>query len=435
MLNFNADTGFSASEVAELRDEVAQSWKDAFRETGKPELNTEPETVAGQLIDSQVASIHQKDIELAFLAQQFNPLTASGIWQDALAKIYFLTRKGAINSKAVCTLKGLQGTVINAGAQIRSSYDQTLWTLQETVTIPDAGQIDAEFVCQSEGAITAGAGTLNQIVTTVPNWDTVTNDHAAVTGQLEENQSAFEARRYQSVALNSRGTVASVYARVAQVENVIACYVVDNKEGVPVVVDGYTLKPHSIYVSVIGGTDEAVARAIYNSLSAGCDYNGNTTIRVHDEYTKGSELVTFERPTELDIYIKVTIDHAENLPDQYEQTIKNALIANFYGNETLLIAGEPVLRVVMGTDLYSSRFLPSLLNAGIQTVLGVQLSLNNETWGSQVHIPIDRNPTLVDANISINVVTETPLDPENQGTEGAENTEQGDSSSEGTEEA
>ena len=101
MLQFNPNTGFSVSEISDIRDEVAQDWVEAFKEEGKPELNTDPETPQGQIIDSETAAVHQKDTELAFLAQMFNPQTASGRWQDALAKIYFLNRKPAINSSAV----------------------------------------------------------------------------------------------------------------------------------------------------------------------------------------------------------------------------------------------------------------------------------------------------------------------------------------------
>ena len=264
MLNFDSQTGFSVSETSDIRDEVAQDWVDAFKEQGRPDLNTDPETPQGQLIDSQTAAIHQKDVELAFLAQQFNPQTASGRWQDALAKIYFISRKPAINSTCVCTLPGINGTTVTAGALIRSSYDQTLWSLNKDTTIGADGTTTATFTCQSEGAIQAGVATLTQIVTTVPGWDAVTNATAAEVGQLVESQAAFEARRYQSVALNGRSTTTAVYARVAEVDSVIAAYVTDNKTNVNKTVDGYTLSPHSIYVAVIGGDDDDIAEAIYN---------------------------------------------------------------------------------------------------------------------------------------------------------------------------
>lgn len=402
MLDFDPKTGFSVSETSEIREEVAQDWVNAFKETGRPDLNTDPETPQGQLIDSQTAAIHQKDTELAFLANQFNPQTASGRWQDALAKIYFLSRKPAINSTAVCTLTGMNGTTVTAGALIRSSYDSTLWILNKDAVIGENGTVTAVFTCQTEGAIQAGAGTLTQIVTTTPGWDAVTNNLAAEVGQLAESQAAFENRRYQSVALNGRSTTAAVYARVADLKNVIATYVTDNKTNVNKSIDGYTLKPHSIYVAVIGGDNSDIAKAIYNSVSAGCDYNGNTTVNVTDENTNAVESVTFMRPSQLPLYVKVTIQDDGNLPDGYESIIKEAVYNNFYGLDTqTTINGDAILRVVMNTDIYASRFMPSILNAGISQLLRVELSQNNSTWGDFIHVPISAEPVLETGNIQI----------------------------------
>ena len=44
MLDFEPKTGFSVSETSEIREEVAQDWVNAFKETGRPDLNTDPET-------------------------------------------------------------------------------------------------------------------------------------------------------------------------------------------------------------------------------------------------------------------------------------------------------------------------------------------------------------------------------------------------------
>ena len=402
MLDFDPKTGFSVSETSAIREDVAQDWVNAFKETGRPDLNTDPETPQGQLIDSQTAAIHQKDTELAYLANQFNPQTASGRWQDALAKIYFLSRKPAINSTAVCTLTGITGTTVTAGALIRSSYDSTLWILNKDAVIGENGTVTAVFTCQTEGAVQAGAKTLTQIVTTVSGWDTVTNTQAAEVGQLAESQAAFESRRYQSVALNGRSTTAAVYARVADLKNVIATYVTDNKTNVNQTVDGYTLKPHSIYVAVIGGDNSDIAKAIYNSVSAGCDYNGNTTVNVTDENTNAVESVTFMRPSQLPLYVKVTIQDDGNLPDEYESIIKEAVYNNFYGLDAqTTINGDAILRAVMNTDLYASRFMPSILNVGISQLLRVELSKDNKTWGDFIHVPISSEPVLSNEHIQI----------------------------------
>lgn len=404
MLIFNEKTGFSVQEPQEVREEVAQSWINAFKSDDTPDINTAPETPQGQIIDAETLAITQKDAELAFLANMFNPKTARGIWQDALAEIYFIKRKKAVNSRCYCVLTGLKGTVIEKGSKIQSEADGTYWNLLEDVTIQNNGSVIALFECETEGAVIASPNTLNKIITTVAGWDTVNNIQAATVGTLEESQQAFEKRRYDSVALNSRGTTSSVYARVLQLDNVVGCYVVDNKTNVVKTIDDYDLKPHSIYVAVLGGSNQDIAEAIYKSLSAGCDYNGNTTIDVTDENTKSVESVTFMRPIQQNVYIKVNLFN-KDLPNDYEDLIKNAIINNFYGlDREVEIAGETLSRIIMHDDVYSSRFLPSILNANINSLLSVQVSLDNVVFSDFVHIQLDKEPVLIADNITINVI-------------------------------
>ena len=403
-LYFDADTGFSADSVSDVRTQVAAEWKSAFRKDGTPELNTAPETPAGQLVDSQTASIVQKDSELLYLANMLNPLKATGIFQDALAEIYFLQRKPAIASTAVIRCTGLAGTVIPVSAQVRSTADDTVWQNTEETKIGSDGTCECAFACQTAGPVAAGAGTLTRITTMVAGWDTATNENAATVGQNAETQGAFEARRYASVGLNSRGTSAAVYARVANTSGVVAAAVRENKTNVPIEIDGYFLKAHSIYVAVIGGKDEDIAEAIYKSCSAGCDYNGNTTVSVTDSYTGAVENVTFYRPPEYDLYVKVTLQGKDSLPDEYEATVRKAVYDNFYGESTATIAGEPILRVVMGTTVLASRFIPSVLNAGISQVVRIQVSTDGKTWGETVYVPITQNPVLTKAHIAVEVL-------------------------------
>lgn len=404
MLIFNEKTGFSVQEPQEVREEIAQSWINAFKSDDTPDINTAPETPQGQIIDAETLAITQKDAELAFLANMFNPKTARGIWQDALAEIYFIKRKKAVNSRCYCILTGLKGTVIEKGSKIQSSADGTYWNLLEDVTIQNNGSVIALFECESEGAVIASPNTLTKIITTVAGWDTVNNSQAATVGTLEESQQAFEKRRYDSVALNSRGTTSSVYARVLQLDNVVGCYVVDNKTNIVKTIDDYELKPHSIYIAVLGGSNQEIAEAIYKSLSAGCDYNGNTTIDVTDENTKSVESVTFMRPIQQNVYIKVNLFN-KDLPNDYEDLIKNAVINNFYGLDLEVeIAGETLSRIIMHDDVYSSRFLPSILNANINSLLSVQVSLDNVVFSDFVHIQLDKEPVLIADNITINVI-------------------------------
>lgn len=403
MIIFNSKTGFDVTEIDDLREQIASEWQEAFKEKDRPLLNTDPETPQGQIIDSQVATVNQKDSEVLYLAQQFDPRTAEGRFQNALAEIYFIKRKPAINSYAMCTINGRAGTQIDAGALIESEIDGTQWSLDQDVTIPAEETITAKFTCLTNGAISASSGTLTKIVTTVTGWDTVTNA-TAIVGSLEESQSAFEQRRKDSVSLNARSTVNAVYANVAQCDGVIAVYAVDNKKNISETIDNYTLTPHSVFVSVIGGENADIAKAIYNNLSAGCDYNGNTSVDITNEYSGAVETVKFYRPDVFNIFVKVQIQNSASLQNDYENIVKQAVYNNFYGLDSTKINNEPLLRLKMNDDLYSSRFTPSILNAGITNVLTVQLSLDGSEWVNNIHIPITANPTLDLNNIIIEVI-------------------------------
>lgn len=409
MLTFNPATGVSVSSVSDVRERVRQAFVDAFKQTDVGELDTTPESPAGQLIDSITAEIVQKDSEILYLANQFNPLTASGIWQEALGQIYFLERKAAVNSTAVCLCTGRVGTVIPALSQIASNVNDIKWTNSESATIGRDGTVEVTFTCVEKGAVSANANTLRQIVTVVPGWDSVNNESPATIGQTAEGQGAFEARRYESVALNSRSTEDAVYSRVGSLSDVLSVYFVQNRGDTSKVIDSITLTPHSAYTAVLGGDSEEIADAIYSTLGAGCDTVGNTTISVEDENSEALTDINFERPEEQKIAVQVTIRKNDLTTSDADQNIKEAVYNNFYGLDDLIIAGKPVLRAKMGDDIYSSRFYVSVLNVGITEILSIKVSASNATlnWLDLIHIPINKNPTL--ALEDIQVVIEEPL--------------------------
>ena len=79
-------------------------------------LNPALETPQGQMASSLAAIIADKDAQIAYLANQFDPTYAEGRFQDALGKIYFLTRIPSAGTVVQLTCYGLNGTVIPVGA-------------------------------------------------------------------------------------------------------------------------------------------------------------------------------------------------------------------------------------------------------------------------------------------------------------------------------
>lgn len=399
--------GIQMPDSAKVLAQVQAWWTAALGDT----LNTNPATPQGQIMASEAAAVQDKNSQLLYLANMFNPLTADGQWQDALAKIYFLTRQPARATVVQVLCTGLAGTVIPGSdtstnpAQVQTADGQTL-TCQETGTIDDNGTVTLQFAAVQTGPVEIAAHAVNSIVQAIPGWDTVDNPLAGVTGQDVESRTAFEARRYASVALNARSVAGAVYARVGQLPGVLDLVVRQNRGDSPIVVDGVTFAPHSIFVSVLGGENDDIAQAIYDSLSAGCDYNGDTSVVVTDAVTGAQETVTFTRPDTMRVGVSVTLRKNGQTPSNAVQLIQEAVVSNFYGESST--ACNTSDRVHMGDDLYASRFYPSVLAQGISEIESILLadltdSPGAPSWSAYLHIPIDKAPGLAADDVTVKI--------------------------------
>lgn len=393
MLHFDPQTGLYADEVENVRETVRRDWRAAFARDGLPPLSVEPETPAGQLIDSQTAAIVDKDSEVLFLANQFNPLTAEGVWQDALGKIYFLTRKIAQHSEAVCRCVGLSGTVITQGARIKSTADGSEWVCAEAVVIPATGSADALFRALTPGPVAARADTLTHIVTVTPGWDAVTNPAAAVVGRESESQLEFETRRYSGVAANARGSVAALYGAIANIPDVLDVVVLENVGNDPMTSWGVVIPGHSVWIAVTGGTDGEIAEAIYRKKDAGCGTAGNTRISHQDTELPGRPIYTYaiERPAPLAFGVRVTLRLTPTTPQDIEQRIRAAVTADFNGS-----GPHASLRVGTAQEVYASRFYCAVIAAGVQNLVNIEIAAPaaSGAWGTSVTINADQTPVL-----------------------------------------
>lgn len=400
MLHFDPQTGLYPDEIETVREAVREDWVLAFRKDGLPDLNTEPETPAGQLIDSQTAAIVDKDSEVLYLAQQFNPLTAEGIWQDALGEIYFLKRKLATSSTAVCTCTGLAGTVIQAGAVIKSTEDGSEWVCSGTVTIPQGqSSVQAMFTASQPGPLAASANTLTRIVTVTPGWDAVTNPAAAVAGSTQESQAAFEIRRYNSVAANARGSVNALYGAIANLDGVLDALVLENATSEPRQEWGVTIPGHSVWISVVGGQNADIAEAIYRKKDAGCGTAGNTQVTFQDIGLPWKPVYTYniERPAPLAFGVRVTIRKIGSMAYDITEKIKAAILADFNGQ------GSAGLRVGMAQNVYASRFYCPVLGVGVQDLQSIEIAapVSAGQWRDMVAVNADQEPVLDADDITV----------------------------------
>ena len=364
-------------------------------------VNPSLQTPQGQLAQTETAIIGEKNNEIAYIANQVNPAMASGIWQDAIGYIYFLTRIPGAGTVVNATCNGAVGTVIPAGsvAQDTSGY---LYSSLASATIPSGGSITVQFQNQTQGAIACGIGALSKIYTAVSGWNTITNPSAGVLGNTVESRAAFEARRQASVAVNSLNANQSILGAVLSVPNVIEAVVVDNPSNSTVSYGStsYSLAAHSICVSVAGGTSSAVAQAIWSNKPPGCGYNGNTTVTVYDTSyaTPIAYTVTYLSPTSTPAYFTVEIKNSALLPANITQLVQNAVIASFNGQD----GGTAVS---INSNTYSGRYYANInaISPAVN-VIEVYLGLSASPSTLSIAFGIDQLPTLSASNIAVTLV-------------------------------
>ncbi len=398
-LIFDTETGVTVEETAKVRQQIASNWKKAFNVSeDTPELVTDPETPAGQLIDGQAALVAQKDSELLRLANGFNPKTATGVFQDALAQIYFLSRQVAQPTYVTCQCKGLQGTIIPYGAVVQDVNGNKFYNTTPN-KIQEGGTVNCVFRCATYGAVEVGIDTVQTIITATPGWDSVSNSAAGATGRDVETQAEFESRRYESVSKNAHGTAESVEGTVANLSGVIACSCEQNRGDVEITKMGVTIPPHSIYLSVYGGEPSEIGMAIHMKLGGGCGFAGNQKVTIKDPTVGSNHDYYFEIPEASPFGIKVTMTKTPQTATTFEDDIKTALIQNFEGQES------EYGRVKMGQTVYASRFYKSAILAGAENLQSIKIKFPfSGNYQDKIDIPLDKLPTLSKDNIEIEVV-------------------------------
>lgn len=399
-ITFNNKTGLVADETSVVRARIAQEWKNAFATDPRlPVLDTNPETPAGQLIDGQTALASEKDNDMVYIANMFNPKNATGVWQDALAAIYFLNRKIALPTYVTCQVRGAYGTTIPYGALVQDVNGYTFLNTS-VVVIGSSGTANIYVRCTETGAVEVAPNTVTQIVTTVPGWDSVTNPSAGVTGRDEESQAAFENRRAGSVGKNSHGAVASIYGTIADLNNVVAVLVLENTTNADKTIKGVTLAGHSVYISVYGGDNTDIARAIYNKIDGGVGTQGNTMLTYNPASDNIADqpdaLYTYyiERPDTVETAVKVTVSDDETTG--LTNAIKEAVVENFNGNSSFR-------RVKMGDTLYASRFYADVIKAGVTMLENIEIKYPSATgsYADSIDIPASELPTISAEDVTV----------------------------------
>ena len=345
-------------------------------------VNPSFQTPQGQLAMTETAIIGDKNSQIAYIANQVNPSMASGIWQDAIGEIYFITRIPATGTVVNCTCVGAVGTVIPVGAV---AQDTTGYMYSSTAsgTIPATGSVIIPFQNQSTGAFTCNPSTLTIIVTAIAGWDIITNPAAGYLGNDVESRQEFEARRSASVAVNSVNSLQSIYGALASLSDVVDVFVIDNPLGTATNfgATNYPIPAHSVCISVAGGTATEIGTAIWNNKPPGCGYVtsagsyatlGTATITDTNYIPPVPYTVTWLNAGNANTFFVVQIANNTLIPSNIIQLTQSAVLSSFQG----LDGNGP--KVGIGSTTYSGRYYGNIntINTNVN-VIEVYLAVTN----------------------------------------------------------
>lgn len=292
-----------------------------------------------------VISAKQADgnLGLQLLYDSKSPQTAIGAALDSLIKLNGLVRNSAFPSTCVVTLSGAPNTNIAQG--VIRDVNGILWDLPANTVISNSGTATATATCETPGPIAANTNTLTGINSPQAGWTSVSNAGPAIVGEGVETDSALRARQTLSVALPALTTLGSTLAAVAATPGVTRYNVLENPTGTT---DSFGNPAHSLTAVVEGGTNLAVATAIYGKHGIGCFTNGTTSQVVTDPFTGSTFTVNFDRPSYVPIFVTMTVHGLAGYTSSVLTEIQTAIVT--YLNE-LQIGEEVTYSAMYGVAL------------------------------------------------------------------------------------
>ena len=285
------------------------------------------DTMDYQQISIFAKKIYDTNSLLQLVYNNRTPITSVGVGLDNLAVFGNIKRKPATSSTVQLTLTGVAGSVINNG---EASDGTNFWELPPTVTIPDNGTIIVEATSKEPGNIQALPNTINQIITPVYGWYSVTNNYSASPGVDIESDAALRARFSLGTQMTSDTVFDGIIGRVYSVSGVTRCRGYENDTGqestesVPGGGVPSGLPAHSITLVVEGGEDVSIASAIYLNKTPGCYTNGTTEVTITSE-SGNVNVIRFYRPTYKNVYVQVKLLKLSGYNDEYAVKIKKAI--------------------------------------------------------------------------------------------------------------
>jgi uncharacterized phage protein gp47/JayE len=229
-----------------------------------------------------------------------------------------------LDSWVALTVYGVDARVTNAGRSYHCTVGGTSagaggpttegpTEVDGTVTWQYLGEgdsaIDVDALSVEDGPIVAVSGDITVIDTPTGGWSSVTNLLDAEVGRLEMTDEELRILREAELSQPGTSPADAIRAALLSLSEVTAATVFYNNTDAT---DADGVPPHSVEALVQGGDDEDIWQCLWDNVAAGIATHGDEVGTVVDDEGTDQTL-KFSRPTEIDVWIEVTLTKSATL--------------------------------------------------------------------------------------------------------------------------
>ena len=359
------DQGLILRTEAEYRDLLI----DVFRAALGDDMSTRSQTPQMAMVRRLTKLFFEAETTLGYVRSGFDLRTMVNEQVDAYGAFAGVARKAGTRTEVTCTLGGISGTVIPAGARVRST-DEKVFELTASVTIGTGGTVDGDFQAVEVGRVLVDAGDITRILTLTQGWNTVTNAAAGTPGVAREEDRDYIVRIENFLARNSVGSVAAVRARIWEVDDVNDVIVLENREDSEQTYRGVTVAAGAFCAVVWGGAAADIGQAIYEAIRTDDPTSGDESVTITPTTAPlGDVTVNYQEATEIPVDLVATIGGDNNFPSTGLEQVKANLEAWWAGTWSVPGTGLTsslvgIGRLPVAQDLYG----PVLIVPGASVV-------------------------------------------------------------------
>lgn len=375
-------------------DEIFEALVDGYKSIYGNDISVDQDDPDGQRIGIDArARLDMQQLAVA-VYNSLDPDFDDGLLRSSKLSGNYL--KLASRSQWDLTVTVNKDTTLPRGYTVKDDLGQ-LWRLSRDVDT-FTGVNTVTFVAQEVGAVTGSNGVTIEPITVVLSVTSITADVDAQVGRDEEKITAFRQRRERSLQNPAYSVVGALFSKLAGLDGVTDLSVYENDEPITDVDTG--LPPNSVWAIVEGGQVADIVETIVKQKTAGCKSIGAVESTIVENFVRPNgtaffipHTMRFDRPTYVDLYIKVTAK-----PKSLGDIVDDALIKEKLAERVLSIS-EPV----QAGSLYDDA-----LNAGTNFILS-DLEISDDagsTWTDEMLTPeLDERFVIDTDNITVTVIT------------------------------